>query len=146
MKNAQSIASTRGPDAQGTDEQLAERAQNGDQSAFASLYDRHAATVARRLRRILGPRPDVQDVLQNIFLELFRSLRRYRPQQPFGGWLAGITFNVVGRHLRAQRRRAWLALFDRDRPEDPAEPVYTLRANVDDRAVHRDLVREICAA
>jgi RNA polymerase sigma factor (sigma-70 family) len=90
-----------------SDSTLAQAALSGDRAAFDRLYERHAPTVARRLRRILGRREDVEDVLQMTFLELHRSLGRYDPARPFGAWLHGISLRVTSTFLRTRRRKWW---------------------------------------
>lgn len=56
-----------------------ELAARGDVAAFASIYDRHAPTVLAQLRRMLGSSSDADDVLHDVFLEAWRSIRAYDP-------------------------------------------------------------------
>jgi RNA polymerase sigma-70 factor (ECF subfamily) len=88
--------------------ELVERWSKGDQRAFREVYQRYAPVLARRLRRILWRESEVEDLLQMTFLEAHRSLDRFRRDAPLGAWLHGIATNVVGRHLRATRRKSWL--------------------------------------
>lgn len=94
------------PDAE-SDQALVARVLHGDTHAFAALYERYVDVLWRRLLRVLGRAPDVEDVLQMTFLEAYRALPRYRPELPFGPWLNGVAFRVTGQHLRSQRRRWW---------------------------------------
>ncbi len=60
--------------------------------------------VERLLLRILGPRRDMEDLVQNVFLELCRSLPRHRGDGALSTFVGGITVNVA---RRAMRPRAW---------------------------------------
>ena len=61
-----------------TNQALVERAKSGDRGAFDELYRRHVDLVWWRLGRLLGPDPEREDLLQQIFLEVFRDLWRFR--------------------------------------------------------------------
>jgi RNA polymerase sigma-70 factor, ECF subfamily len=93
-----------------SDDRLVQQALAGEELAFRQLYDRYAALLASRLRRILFFQDDVQDVLQMTFLEVHRTLARFRPESSFAAWLHGISFNVIGRYIRGQRRQRRLRL------------------------------------
>lgn len=85
------------------DAQLMERAGAGDVEAFAEIYDRHAAAVLALVRRVLGDRGDAQDVLHDVFLEAWRSVRDYQSERgSVRAWL------VVRARSRALDRRARL--------------------------------------
>ncbi len=76
------------------DPQLAEdvllvgRVRAGDREAFAALFDRHAPVVLGLLVRILGSRPESEEVLQEVFLQAWRQSDRYDPARSTPrGWL-----------------------------------------------------------
>ncbi len=120
---------------------LVSRSVEGDERAFAELYERHAPALSRRLLRMLGRPDEVSDVMQVTFLELHRALERYEADRPFGAWLHGFAFFVAARHLKAKRRRWWL------RPGSDAE-LDTARAKTsspEDQADQRALVRTVYA-
>jgi RNA polymerase sigma-70 factor (ECF subfamily) len=60
-----------------SDLELIRRAKLGDVEAFAAIYDRHAATVLALGKRILASLGDAQDVLHDVFLEAWQSVRDY---------------------------------------------------------------------
>jgi RNA polymerase sigma-70 factor (ECF subfamily) len=72
---------------------------HGDDTALRELFTRHAPWLAARLRAIL-PAADVEDVLQESFLAVWRGARRYRPEGSAGGWLWGITRRQAALWLR----------------------------------------------
>ena len=71
----------------------------GDDTALRELFARHAPWLAARLRSIL-PAAEVEDVLQESFLAVWRGARAYRPQGSPGGWLWAITRRQAALWLR----------------------------------------------
>jgi RNA polymerase sigma-70 factor (ECF subfamily) len=81
------------------------RAQRGDRVAFSELFRRHRGDVSRLVFRMLGPTPDAEDVVQEVFLQVHRSLVEFRGQAKFTTWLHRVTVNVVLMVRRAARSR-----------------------------------------
>ncbi len=86
-------------------ESLLARAAAGDRTAFRDVYQRHRGDVARLVFRMLGPRPEAEDVIQEVFFQVFRSLKDFRGQSKFTTWLHRVTVNVVLMHRRAAKSR-----------------------------------------
>jgi RNA polymerase sigma factor (sigma-70 family) len=84
---------------------LVARAAAGDAAAFRAVYERHRSDVARLAYRMLGPRADLEDVIQEVFVQVFKSLRDFRGQARFSTWLHRVTVNVVLMHRRSARSR-----------------------------------------
>jgi RNA polymerase sigma-70 factor (ECF subfamily) len=86
---------------------LVARCQRGDKDALGELYRRYRAEVARNLHRMLGPgRIDLEDVLQEVFIEVFRSIGRFRGDAKISTWLYRVCVNVALQRLRKRKRRA----------------------------------------
>jgi RNA polymerase sigma-70 factor (ECF subfamily) len=68
------------------DDELIANLAVGDDTALRELFTRHAPWLATRLRAVLPP-SDVEDVLQETFLAVWKNARTYRPQGQAGGWL-----------------------------------------------------------
>jgi RNA polymerase sigma-70 factor (ECF subfamily) len=118
------------------EETLIARAAAGDTAAFRVLYDRHRTDVARLVVRMLSGRGDVDDVIQEVFVQVYRSLKDFRGQAKFSTWLHRVTVNVVLMHRRASRSRpvftdgpvAEAPQADEVRPDDDAERLERMRA------------------
>lgn len=87
-----------------SEESLLARARSGDPAALDHLVRRHLGQVERMLHRLLGPRRDMDDLVQNVFLELARSIHGFRGDSAFSTFLGGITVRVA---RRAMRPSAW---------------------------------------
>lgn len=109
---------------------LVARAQQGDRGAFAELFRRHRSDVARLVYRLLGRPSDVEDVVQDVFLQVHKSLGDFRGQSKFGTWLHRVTVNVVLMSRRAARSRPVFA-------EPPAREPISPHAVPPDEAVSR---------
>jgi RNA polymerase sigma-70 factor (ECF subfamily) len=73
-----------------------------------TLFEQHAQTVARFAQRLGGPRCDVEDVVQEVFLVVQRRVSEFRQQAKVTTWLYRITENVVRQRRRRERLRRWL--------------------------------------
>jgi RNA polymerase sigma-70 factor (ECF subfamily) len=86
-------------------DELVLRSQRGDRVAFSQLFRRHRADVARLVFRMMGPTADAEDVIQEVFLQVHRSLGEFRGQAKFTTWLHRVTVNVVLMVRRAAKSR-----------------------------------------
>ena len=106
----------------------------GDDMALRELFARHAPWLAARLRSVL-PAADVEDVLQETFLAVWRGAAGYRPDGPVGGWIWGIARRQAALFLR-RRGPAALVLpaavpTDARHASDPAEAALSRAAIAD---------------
>jgi RNA polymerase sigma-70 factor (ECF subfamily) len=96
----------------------------GDDTALRQLFDRHAPWLAARLSRALPPE-DVEDVLQETFLAVWKNARTYQPQGSPTAWIWVIARNQSAQLLR-RRGPVTEALLDEDGPSaDPVEAALT---------------------
>jgi RNA polymerase sigma-70 factor (ECF subfamily) len=72
--------------------------------AMGMLYERFRERVFNVAYRIVGDRNEASDVLQDVFVLLFRKIHRYKTTAPFGSWVYRITVNVSLDHLRRRKR------------------------------------------
>ena len=106
------------------DDELIAAVAGGDDTALRELFTRHAPWLAARLRGVL-PASDVEDVLQETFLAVWRGAGRYRPEGSAGGWVWGIARRQAAQWLRrrgpAELLLPALTAADGRHPDDPAE-------------------------
>ncbi len=95
---------------------LVTRAREGDRHAFRQLFEKHRADVTRLAYRMVGPRPDLEDLVQEVFVQVHKSLRDFRGEARFSTWLHRVTVNVVLMQRRAEKSRPVLT-------EELASPV-----------------------
>jgi RNA polymerase sigma-70 factor, ECF subfamily len=85
--------------------QLIERCKAGDGLAFREVFRSHRADVARLVQRMTGRPADLEDIVQEVFLQVYRSIKDFRGQSRFSTWLYRVTVNVVLMQRRAARSR-----------------------------------------
>jgi len=85
------------------DLELAQRAASGDRSAQRELFIEQRANVHRALFRILGSNREIEDLLQDAFIEIFRALHSFRGDSTLGRWCQTIAIRVA--YLAISRRR-----------------------------------------
>jgi RNA polymerase sigma-70 factor (ECF subfamily) len=84
---------------------LVDAARTGDGVAFSRLFRRHADAVRTRLTRLIGPVPERDDLVQNVFIAFHRALPAYRSEANVTTYLHRIVVNAAYDHLRARRRQ-----------------------------------------
>jgi RNA polymerase sigma-70 factor (ECF subfamily) len=85
--------------------ELVRLAQTGVESAFEELIRRHQQRVAALVGGILRHREDVEDVVQQIFMKVFVSLKRFDQRSAFSTWLYKISVNECWDYLRKKKVR-----------------------------------------
>ena len=110
------MARLQGPE---TDETrvLVTRCRGGDRRAFDVIYGRYCSVVSRRVTNLLGPRAEVDDLVQETFAKAWQKIDAYRGDAPFSHWLLRIATNAARGHYRRQGRRPWV-LWDGPMPEN----------------------------
>jgi RNA polymerase sigma-70 factor (ECF subfamily) len=106
------------------------RARRGDLGALEAVCRAFEAPVYTLARRLVRDPHDAEDVLQETFLEVVRSIGRYRGDGPFAGWLRQVAASKAVGRLRHRRVRAGETSLDADDegggavPEPAVEPAH----------------------
>jgi RNA polymerase sigma factor (sigma-70 family) len=114
------------------DASLVRRCLRGHPDAMRELIERFQAEVFGLCVRLLAHRHDAEDVTQETFLRVFRSLRRWDSQRPLRPWVLGIAVNRCRTWMGKRVRRPELADYlhetpARDDADDSAELVAEIR-------------------
>ncbi len=100
---------------------LMERVQQGDQQAFRALFEELGPAVTRFVRRRISDSAEVEDVVQEALIAVFKSRHTYQPDRLFEPWLFAIVRNVVSRSLGATFERLGWQETVAELPETAAE-------------------------
>jgi len=84
---------------------------HGEPWAAQAVWDRHAASVRRLMARALGPRPEVEDLTQEVFLRVFSRIGVLREAGALREFILAVAVNVLKRELRRRwvRRKVFLS-------------------------------------
>jgi RNA polymerase sigma-70 factor (ECF subfamily) len=132
-----------------TDEDLILRALDGSQRAWIKLVERHERTIYNYCLRQTRQRHDAMDLLQDVFLAVYRHLPSYRGSGEFPAWMMRIAVNKTMDHWRQRQRSpqcdtdetAELAMLDSPAPGEH-EPERMLERHYDNQRIH-SLMQEL---
>ncbi|HEX8108164.1 MAG TPA: RNA polymerase sigma factor, partial [Kofleriaceae bacterium] len=93
---------------------LVDRCLTGEPAATRELFRRHKSRVHACLFRVLGGNRDMDDLLQEAFLQVFQSLRSWRAEASLATWIDRVAVRCAYRHLAQRRRRIATDLLDDD--------------------------------
>ena len=83
---------------------------SGDKEAFNELYQRYFSTVYQRVRYTI-PEADIEDVTQDIFIAVMRSVANFQGRSKFSTWLRTLVNRQVADYYRKRSRGpVWLPL------------------------------------
>ncbi len=101
------------------DEITVARARAGDEAALEALFRRFETPVYTLARRLTGSTHDAEDVLQETFLEVVRSIRRFRGDGSLAGWIRKVAASKAFMRLRRRSSRG-----EEELPDDLADPAW----------------------
>lgn len=86
-----------------SDEDLVEMIASGDHNAFSSLYERYFKRIYHFVNRRLNNTADVEETVQEVFINVFSSIDSYRREAPFGAWIFGVTRRTIASRFKKKR-------------------------------------------
>jgi RNA polymerase sigma-70 factor (ECF subfamily) len=98
---------------------LIQRAQSGDEEAFATLFQLHKKRVYSVCLLMTKEVAEAEDLTQEAFLQVFRTIGTFRGEAAFSTWLYRIAVNTVLMKLRRQKSKAALSMSEPVSPESP---------------------------
>lgn len=87
------------------DQELVDRAREGDRAAMGRLYEAHAPRVYSVIRRLAGSDALAEDLSQDAWIRAFRKLHLFHGKSSFGTWMYRLATNTALNRLRRQGRR-----------------------------------------
>lgn len=93
--------------------------QDGDEGAFGALKQRYHRRLRRFISRKVGGTAEVDEILQEAFLRIYRNLDSFRGGASFSPWAFRITRNLCIDVLRKPDRRMFVPLDETDRDDKP---------------------------
>lgn len=95
-----------------TDVELVEEFRNGDQSSFEELIQRYAAKAFSLASRLTKNEEDAEEVLQDVFITVYRKISGFEGKSSFSSWLYRITVNASFMKLRKRKQDRSVAIED----------------------------------
>lgn len=124
------------------DAALIAKMRSGDESALSTLYDRYSPMLFGVLMRVLNDRQAAEEVLQDLFLQLWRNADQFDPNRgSLPAWLMVIGRNRAISRLRGRRDREVLEEEEGDFAGTFASP-----QNIEDEAARNQMARNVSTA
>ncbi len=86
------------------DAELITQIVNGNTNAFRFLVAQHRKLVLHVVMRMVRQENDVEDVCQEVFIKVFKNLKKFRGDAKLSTWIASIAYNVCINHLRKHKK------------------------------------------
>jgi RNA polymerase sigma-70 factor (ECF subfamily) len=87
------------------DAELVEQILNGNNNAFRYLVANYQRLVLHVVGRIVWRQDEVEDICQEVFIKVFRKMKRFRGESRLSTWIATIAYNTSISHVRKLARR-----------------------------------------
>jgi RNA polymerase sigma-70 factor (ECF subfamily) len=137
-RHHQRVGSGRAPSCVVSEEQRVADCRAGDRNAMAELFREHAPMLERLLCRLVGERADVEDLLQETFVQAIQAFPRFRGEASVKTWLYRIAVHVAQHHFRQPHRRRTVSLTVLPGGEEIPAP--TTITSTMERRQHADLL------
>jgi RNA polymerase sigma-70 factor (ECF subfamily) len=99
---------------------LVRRAQAGDEEAFATLFQQHKNRVYSVCLMMKKDAAEAEDLTQEAFLQVFRTIGSFRGDSAFSTWLYRVAVNTVLMHLRRRKSQPTVSLDEPVSAESPS--------------------------
>jgi len=125
-----------------SDSGLVRLAQQGNRDAFTGLYERYLPMVYKRVRYAV-PERDVEDVTQDIFIAVLRSLKGFKGDALFSTWLRTLTKRRIADYYRRKNPAEHELDIDVGEADDLIGEGDTSPSSLDDSIVIRKAMRAL---
>ena len=96
-----------------TDEQVAALVQDGDKESFGILMERYQEKLSRYGRKFLSSRENIEDIVQDVFMNTYRNIKSFDPSLKFSSWIYRIAHNAFVNSLK-KNQKSPMTFFDFD--------------------------------
>lgn len=91
---------------------------NGENAVFSELVELYKNRIHQFIVCIMGPDRESEDMAQEVFIEIYQSLKSFKGDSSFGTWAYAITRNICFHRLRS-RKHSFISLDTRDEYDNP---------------------------
>jgi len=91
-----------------SDSGLIDRIKKGDQQAFKLLFDKYHLKVFNTCMGFMHNKNDAEDITQDVFIEVYKSVNKFRRESKFSTWIYRIAVNKSLNHIRDNKKSNWL--------------------------------------
>lgn len=122
------------------DKQIVEAVLSGDTRQYAVIVERYQQIVANLTYKLCGTRLEIEEVTQQVFVELYIALPRFRFDSKLSSYIYRITVNVVSKMLKKAKRFVSTDEYE-DYPEQQSDD-----RNAQQQIIHNEQMEQLRAA
>ena len=94
-----------------SDTEIIEQLKQGSEAAFKKLVGMHQKLVVNTCYGLVQNREDAEDIAQDVFIEVFRNIEKFRADAKLSTWLYRIAVNRSLNHIRDNKKHKWFHSF-----------------------------------
>jgi RNA polymerase sigma-70 factor (ECF subfamily) len=99
-----------------TETEIIKKLQQGDEQAFRQLVENYQKRVVNTCYGLVHSTEDAEDIAQDVFIEVFRSIQNFRADAKLSTWIYRISVNRSLNFIRDNKRRKWFLKFEEATP------------------------------
>ncbi len=107
IKSNKTISEAEKIESQKEDVRLINKALRGDQAAYLRLVNKYKPTITYLLYRIVQDKDDVEDIVQEVFINTFRALESFKKEYSFFSWIYKIALNKGIDYIRKKKLKTF---------------------------------------
>lgn len=120
------------------DEQLAANSLNNEQ-AFAELVERYEARLLRYIQRLTAlPKNRAEDILQEVFIKIYKNLNSFNPKLKFSSWAYRIAHNETINQIKKIKQQNNLPLETEDQDEQNLINILESPTDIKEEAIQKE--------
>lgn len=94
-----------------TEKELIRLLKQKNENAFKQLVDQYQVKVRNSCLGMVHDTYESDDIAQEVFIEVFYSIHKFKEESTLGTWIYRITINKCLNHIRSKKRRKWIGFF-----------------------------------
>ncbi|SHK01537.1 RNA polymerase, sigma subunit, ECF family [Tangfeifania diversioriginum] len=110
--------------------EIIKKLQEGDENAFRQLVEKYQQLVVNTCFGLVHNTEDAEDIAQDVFIEVFRSVHKFRADSKISTWLYRIAVNRSLNFIRDNKRRKWFRSVDETSAPD-SKDAYKISGETD---------------
>ncbi|QIA06782.1 RNA polymerase sigma factor [Draconibacterium halophilum] len=115
-----------------SDIEIIEQLKQGSEAAFKKLVDMHQKLVVNTCYGLVQNREDAEDIAQDVFVEVYRKIDKFRADAKLSTWLYRIAVNRSLNHIRNNKKHRWFQGFENEVAEKNRELLQARTADSDE--------------
>ena len=119
-----------------SEQQLIQEILNGKKDLFAQILEDNQSHVANLCYKICGNKLDVEEVTQQVFVELYTALPRFRNESKLSTFIYRITVNVVSKMLAREKRYV-------QEDDDSKFDIRSEDRNIEEDIIHNERIQQL---